>query len=565
VIFSLMNVILNYMGIKQKNKNILLQGSILALAGIITKIIGFVYRIPMANMLGEEGNGIYSVAFGIYNVVLTLSSYSLPLVISKLISARLAKNEYNNSYKVFKNAFKLAVVVGIIAALCLYFGSGVIEKLYDTPGLNKPLKIMAPTVFVVALVGVFRGYFQGCSTMLPTAISQIIEQIANAIVSVLAIWIIIISFSSYNDVASYGAAGGTIGTFAGAFMALLFLSFVFVIYKSKLKIQIRRDKTTYEESNNKIYKLLLITILPIVFSQTIYQIAYTLDDFIFSNIMSLKGMTHEVRVSLQGVFNLQYTLLINVPIAIATAMAVSIIPNIVTLKVQGKIKEVQHEISTVIKFVMAIAFPSSVGFAVLAKQLMPLLFPSLKAYNTVAVNLLMFGSFAIVFYSLSTITSAVLQGLDFMKVPVVNAAISLVIHVVLVSVLLYITDLGVYALLIGDITFPLIVSILNWISVKKLIGYSQEITKTFMIPLFSSIVMGIGTFAMYKLAHWVINVNVIEIVIAIIFGVITYGFIILLLHYFSDEELYNLPMGSKLVIIEKKLEHYLKPFYGDKR
>ena len=97
MIFSLMNVILNYMGIKQKNKNILLQGSILALAGIITKIIGFVYRIPMANMLGEEGNGIYSVAFGIYNVVLTLSSYSLPLVISKLISARLAKNEYNNS------------------------------------------------------------------------------------------------------------------------------------------------------------------------------------------------------------------------------------------------------------------------------------------------------------------------------------------------------------------------------------------------------------------------------------------------------------------------------------
>ena len=440
-----------------------------------------------------------------------------------------------------------------------------IEKLYDTPGLNKPLKIMAPTVFVVALVGVFRGYFQGCSTMLPTAISQIIEQIANAIVSVLAIWIIIISFSSYNDVASYGAAGGTIGTFAGAFMALLFLSFVFVIYKSKLKIQIRRDKTTYEESNNKIYKLLLITILPIVFSQTIYQIAYTLDDFIFSNIMSLKGMTHEVRVSLQGVFNLQYTLLINVPIAIATAMAVSIIPNIVTLKIQGKIEEVQHEITTVIKFVMAIAFPSSVGLAVLAKQIMPLLFPSLKIYNTVAVNLLMFGSFAIVFYSLSTITSAVLQGLDFMKVPVVNAAISLVIHIVLVSVLLYITDLGIYALLIGDITFPLMVSILNWISVKKHIGYRQEITKTFMIPLFSSAVMGVGTFAMYKLAHWVINVNVIEVVIAIIFGVVIYGFMILLLHYFSEEELFNFPMGNKLAIIERKFQNYFNIFSNHKR
>jgi len=564
MIFLLINVIQKYMGLK-KNKNILLQGSILALAGIITKIIGFVYRIPMANMLGEEGNGIYSVAFGIYNVVLTLSSYSLPFVISKLVSARLAKNEYNNSYKVFKNAIKLAVVVGIIAALCLYFGSGMIEMLYNTPGLNKPLKILAPTVFVVALVGVFRGYFQGCSTMLPTAISQIIEQIANAIVSVLAIWIVIISFSSSNDMASYGAAGGTVGTFVGAFMALLFLSFLFVIYKSKLKKQIRIDKTTYVESNNKLYRLLLITILPIVFSQTIFQIAYTLDDLIFSNIMSLRGMTEAVRKSLQGVFNSQYTLLINVPIAIATAMAVSIIPNIVTLKIQGKIEEVQHEITTVIKFVMAIAFPSSVGLAVLAKQIMPLLFPSLKIYNTVAVNLLMFGSFAIVFYSLSTITSAVLQGLDFMKVPVVNAAISLVIHIVLVSVLLYITDLGIYALLIGDITFPLMVSILNWISVKKHIGYRQEITKTFMIPLFSSAVMGVGTFAMYKLAHWVINVNVIEVVIAIIFGVVIYGFMILLLHYFSEEELFNFPMGNKLAIIERKFQNYFNIFSNHKR
>ena len=92
------------MSINQKNKNMLLQGSILALVGIITKIIGFFYRIPMANMFGEEGNGIYSVAFGIYNVVLTLSFYSLPFVISKLISVRLKKNEYNNAYKVFKNA-----------------------------------------------------------------------------------------------------------------------------------------------------------------------------------------------------------------------------------------------------------------------------------------------------------------------------------------------------------------------------------------------------------------------------------------------------------------------------
>ena len=94
--------------VKKATDSLIVQGSILALAGIITKIIGFVYRIPMANLLGEQGNGIYSVAFGIYNVALTLSSYSLPLAISKLVSARLAENKTQNAIAVIKRALLFA-------------------------------------------------------------------------------------------------------------------------------------------------------------------------------------------------------------------------------------------------------------------------------------------------------------------------------------------------------------------------------------------------------------------------------------------------------------------------
>ena len=148
------------MGAEQKKSNsFLIQGIILAAAGILTKIIGFVYRIPMANMLGEEGNGIYSVSFGIYNVALTLSSYSFPLAVSKLVSSRLAKNEHRNAFSAFTTALAVSLIAGIFSFSLLFFGADMLESIYNTQGLAYPLRVLAPTAFAVALLGVFRGYF----------------------------------------------------------------------------------------------------------------------------------------------------------------------------------------------------------------------------------------------------------------------------------------------------------------------------------------------------------------------------------------------------------------------
>ncbi len=141
----------------EKKKNVLLQGGILAGAGIITKIIGFAYRIPMGNMMGEEGNGLYSVAFGIYGIALTISSYSLPLAVSKMVSARVAKAEYQNMRRVLVSALVYGLIAGMIAMNVLFFGAGVMEKLYHKPGIYRPLRVLAPTTFIVALLGVFRG------------------------------------------------------------------------------------------------------------------------------------------------------------------------------------------------------------------------------------------------------------------------------------------------------------------------------------------------------------------------------------------------------------------------
>ena len=175
------------MGTKQKKSNgFLMQGMILAVAGIITRLIGIAYRIPLNNILGDEGQGFYGCAFSIYNIALLLTSYSLPLAVSKLVSARIAKKEYKNAMRIFKSTLIFAAFVGIGVASLVFLLSDRIAGDWMSLRLSAyALKVLAPGLLIVAIMGVLRGFFQGMGTMVPTAISQILEQIVNAAVSII--------------------------------------------------------------------------------------------------------------------------------------------------------------------------------------------------------------------------------------------------------------------------------------------------------------------------------------------------------------------------------------------
>lgn len=529
----------------RKKKNMLLQGGILAGAGLITKIIGFAYRIPMGNMMGEEGNGLYSVAFGIYGIALTISSYSLPLAVSKMISARVAKGESRNVRRVVASALVYALAVGFAVMLCLFFGSGIIENIYNKPGLSKPLRILAPTTFIVAILGVFRGFFQGFGDMVPTSLSQILEQVINAVVSVIATWQFLKVYGDTQEAAAYGAAGGTLGTLAGAAAALVFVFFLFITTHRRYRT--KRSPHERIESNAFIYRALFLTIIPVILSQTIFQIGYTIDDILFGHLMEMHGYEEKVVTSLQGVFNTQYNQLVNLPVTIASSMAASILPSIVLSKMQNDIYGVHQKITQVIKVNMVIAFPSAVGMAVLAEPIMQMLFPSLITYRTQAVALLATGSSAVVFYALSTLTTSILQGNNCMRLPVVHSAISLGIHVVLLGLLLYFTDLNVYALVICNVLFPIIISALNCRSITQEMGYQWELLDTFIKPFIASVMMGMVAYAVYQVLYPAVKNIYVVAILAIVLAVLVYGVTILQLGCFSEEELKAIPGGNKLI------------------
>ncbi|MHB8128534.1 MAG: putative polysaccharide biosynthesis protein [Mobilitalea sp.] len=555
------------MAARSKGNHFLVQGSILAATSLLVRIIGLLYRIPMNNIIGDEGMGIYNNTFEIYNIALILSSYSLPLALSKLVAVRSSNKEYKNSYRIFKSAMVFAIVIGFIATLIIFFGADMFAYLFDSPNIALPLRILAPTIFVFAIMGVLRGFYQGKKTMIPTAVSQVLEQVINAAVSVSAAYFLMKNYSVSVNVASYGAAGGTLGTFTGACVGLIFLLFVFVLYKPLLNKQMRNDTSSNQESYRTVFKLLLITIAPIILSQTVYQISGFLDGVLFMQIMGTKEITtfdmevleesfsgqiytEAYRNTLMGLYGIKYRLLTNVPVAIATAIAASIVTTIATANVRGMYEAIRNKVHAAIKFNMIIAIPSAIGMGVLASPILQLLF---HETNQLPANFLRLGCISIVFYALSTVSSAVLQGINRLRIPVINSAISLAIHIVLVIVLLTFTPLSTYALVIGNVTFALVVSILNWISIEKYLNYHQEIIKTFVIPFVSAGLMGVAAY----FTHWGLELwtgsNVIATLLAILVAIIVYFAFLIFLKGVDEEELALIPKGAAIVRILKKL------------
>lgn len=549
----------------------MIQGSILAVASILVRIIGLIYRIPMVRIIGKEGMGYYSNAFEMYNMALILSSYSIPLAVSKLVAARRVKKEYRNSYRVFLCAMIFAVIVGLIATLLLFFGAGFLAKtLFKSPNTTLPLMILAPTIFIFSIMGVLRGFYQGKNTMIPTAVSQVLEQIINAVVSVVAAWFLVKYNSAAENMSAYGAAGGTLGTFVGACIGLLFLLFVFIIYKPTLKKQMRHDTSGVRESYQDVFKLLLLTIAPVILSQTVYQISGLLDGSLFGHIMSTKVIAgfdlpilhaengavagqlylEGYRNTLTGIYSGEYRLLTNVPVSIATAIGAAIVTTMAADMARGMMNSMKHKAHVAVKFNMIIAIPSAVGMGILASPILTLLF---KDNNELSANIMMLGSISIVFYSLSTVTTAILQGISRMKIPVINSAISLGIHVILVFGLLYFTPMSTYALVIGNVTFPMVVCILNWIAIAKHLDYQQEVVKTFIIPIISAGLMGVITYFIYHGLIQLIDNMLITTIISVLAAVLVYFVLLILMKGINEDELGFVPKSGSIIRILKKV------------
>ena len=534
----------------------------MASASIIVRMIGLLYRIPLGRIIGDVGNSYYSCAFEVYSLILLISSYSLPLAVSKIVSARIGTGARSNIIKILKCALGFGAFVGIIGALVAYFGADFLTgTLLNTPEGAICLRVLAPCIFIVAVLGVIRGYFQGLGTMIPTAVSQIIEQIVNAVVAVGAAWFLFdygkkIDAVLGTDTAApaYGASGSTLGTTLGALAALLFVSFLLMVFLKKEK---RRDfKEVPGESYGEILVVLVMTILPVILSTAIYNVNGIIDQGMFKALMQDSTKNKEEIDVIWGIYSGKYKLLCNVPIALASAMASSTIPNI--SKMQGNRKAIRRSVGDVIRFTMVISIPCAVGLGVFGKEIIEILWPGTP---DMAAQMLLIGSSSVIFYSLSTLTNGILQGIDKMRLPVIHAAVSLVLHVVLLYVLIEVFGMGGMAIVWSYIFFGVIMCVLNNMAIRKHLRYRQELKRTFIIPIVSAAIMGVVAKLLYNVLFTVLGETTVAMLVglvaAVVAAVLVYFVGILALHGLKERELRAFPKGHLLVKAAKKLHFKL--------
>ncbi|MCM1534806.1 MAG: polysaccharide biosynthesis protein [Clostridium sp.] len=555
--------------------NFIMQAGILAMAGIITRIIGLLYRSPLHSVIGDLGMGYYQSAYTYYTMVLLISSYSIPSAISKVIAQKLGVKEYKNAHRIFKCSLAYVLVVGGAASLFLFFGAGLFVEETAVP----VLRTLAPTIFLYGILGVLRGYFQAHKSMVQTSMSQILEQIANAVVSVAGAYVLIHSAAgvaqnavqiAHNAVqtaenavqsdvwdvtrAVNGAVGSALGTGAGVLIALLFMLGIYRLNSSLIHGRIKRDRHRNVDSYKTIIRMITSVVTPFILSTAIYNLSSSVNTKIYTDFYPRLKELDMVEITARwGVFSAQALTISNIPIAFASAMASAMIPSVGQLIAAGDVDGTRQKIGVGVKTTMLISIPCGVGLFVLGKPVTGLIFPSAGGESLeLAGKALMALALSVAFYALSTLNSSILQGLGKVNTPIVNAGIALAIQTAVGWGLLVYTNLDVYAIAIANTLYSGIMCILNQAAVRRAVGYRQELKKTFLIPALASLFMGAAAWAAYEGLYLLTQSMKISVIPAVLIAVVVYFVMLIAMKGVTEEELLEMPKGYLLVRIAKK-------------
>ncbi len=543
-----------------RKNNFIMQAGILAAAGIISRMIGLLYKSPLMNIIGETGMGYYSAAYNYYTIVLLIASYSIPSAISKVIAQKLGVKEYRNAHRIFLCAIGYVLAVGTAASLFLYFGAGLFVAKEAIP----VLRVFAPTVFVYGVLGVLRGYFQAHKSMAQTSVSQILEQIANVVVSLLMARFLIISqlgslavpedAAGRGEHAVKGAMGSAVGTGAGVVAGLVFMGGIYGLNYGYFQRKIKKDRHQEVDSYKTILKMIVAVVTPFILSTAVYNLNVSLNSWLYTKLLpAIREVDGEALHANYGVFSGMSVTISNIPIAFSSAMAAAMLPYVSQLLAAKKIEEARDKIGAAVKSTMMISIPSAVGLFVLAKPVTLLLFPTRgDEVVDMAAKLLMTLAFSVVLYALSTLNSTILQGLGRVNAPIYNAGAALLVQTAVTVPLLLFTQLGIYSLAIASTVFSGTMCLLNQRSVRKAIGYRQEITKSFAVPCAASVLMGMAAWAVYEGVLMLVKSPRIAVFPAVIVGAAVYFAMVLLFRGLTESELKGFPKGYLLVKLAKR-------------
>jgi stage V sporulation protein B len=536
----------------KKNSSFVKMAAILAAAGILVRFIGFLYRLPLTNMIGDEGNGIYAAGYNIYNFFLIMSSAGLPAAISRMIAEKLALGEYGNAKRIFKVSMMAAGGLSLFLALVMAGGTYAFQSWCVATNHTNSLwyssiwclYTLSPTIFIVGIMAVYRGYFQGFQTTVPTSLSQVIEQVFNAVFSVYLAWLLI------GKGVEFGAAGGTAGTGVGAFAGLVVLIVYYIRSRKNLEEIFAEDKKNYRlEGSLEITRNLIAIAVPIITGTAIFSMTNFVDMFMVESRLSVAGFDPVTVKKLYGQLSGKYVTLSTMPVSISTAIATAVIPSISASMARKESAVVQAKVDTALRVTMIISIPAACGLGVLGSPILAMLFPRYTDGGT----LITVGSLSVIFLALSQISTGVLQGIGKVKTPAFNAMWGALAKIPVNYVLIAIPGINIVGAVISTTVCYIVCSLLNFRALVKATGVRPDYVGMLVKPAISAVAMSVACLGVYHGLFSLTQSNLVSTLLAICIGVAIYFIVMVLIKGLAREDLGMIPMGGRLI---KVLEKY---------
>lgn len=418
-----------------KLKNGLIYGAFfLSLGGVITKLIGAVYRIPLTNLLGAKGIGIYQMVFPLYTILLTFSSTGVPSGISKLIA------EGNNPEKILKSSIKLFAIIGFITSTLTIIFSKYIAVFQGDINARLAYIGIAPSVFLVSLISCFRGYFQGFSNMKPTAISQVLEQVVKLVVG------LGLCYALKNNVL-LASASATLAVTVSELITLIYL-----IQKTKKSFN-KREFVLAKTDISPIIK----TVFPMTVATIIMPITRTVDSFLILNIVKSYSVN---ATEYYGLYSGAVESIVSLPVSFCYALAVTSIPIISKLIANGEnhLKKIYQAVF----YTLCLSALFSLITCVFSKTAINILYSGLSsAHKEIAVKMLRLSSLSVLFLPIMQTLVACVNATGNYKVTILGGVLGAIVKIILSIILLKNPSINVFGAIISDIFCYLVACFVN--------------------------------------------------------------------------------------------------------
>ena len=522
----------------EKKKVSFVQGAaILGIAGLIVKVIGAAFRIPLANTIGLIGTSYYDTAYPYYSWLLVISSSGLPTAISKMVSERVTLGDYRGAHRVFTTAMQILCCIGLLTSILMFFGSDYIARLHMLPEAAYCFKALAPALFFVALMCAYRGYMQGMQQMVPTAISQVVEQVGKLAVG------LTLAFMLLDAGPEYAAMGALIGVTVSELLALIY---VMLSYRRRWpKIRARLERSVRREVEPVAGRLIAIA-LPITIGASISPLSSVVDSALIIRILLKLGYAKETAQTAFSLMRTNVATLTNMPGVLTMALAMSLVPAISAFSAKRDHAGVQDTARLGLKLALIIGLPCAVGLFVLASPILAMLYPNLtEGELTLAVDLRHTSSIGVIFLSLVQSMTGVIQGMGKPNVPVFNLFIGFVLKVASLLALMNIPQINIQGAAVSTVVCYAFAGIADTIYVIRRAKLRLGLVDVLLKPVLSSGVMGFVVFMIYSFMQEMEH-QALPTLAAVAVGVFAYGVMAIYFRFFSREELAYIPGGQRI-------------------